>query len=101
MYTGGKGGGAHDNLLGRVTTQVCAGVLVIGTTGSFTTASPMSVEISVPSLQAVTLSGTGRILVHATGTLQASVSGSGAVVYSDNPAQVIRTITGTGAITKG
>jgi|SRR5262249_29255568 len=34
---------ADDNLLARVTTQVRAGTLVIGTRGSFTTNSPLTV----------------------------------------------------------
>ncbi|HXZ72273.1 MAG TPA: head GIN domain-containing protein [Streptosporangiaceae bacterium] len=52
---------ADSNLIRYVTTRVAAGTLVIGTTGSFTTRSPMSVEVSVPSLAAVTLSGSGKI----------------------------------------
>ena len=44
-----------------MTTHVRAGVLVIGTTGSFSATRPMHVEISVPSLQALKLSGSGVI----------------------------------------
>jgi Putative auto-transporter adhesin, head GIN domain len=150
---------ADDNLLGQVTTQVHASTLMIGTRGSFTTSTPMSVQISVPSLEAVTLSGSGaitagniqaprlsvrlsgsgvvrasgtvtrldvslggsgdvqleqlvardvhavlagsgRIVTHATNTLQASVPGSGTIVYSGNPAHVTTSITGSGAITR-
>ena len=150
---------ADDNLLARVTTQVRAGTLVIRTRGSFTTSSPMTIEIRVPSLQALTLSGSGaltasniqgprasvrlsgsgavrasgtvtrldvwvggsgdaelgrlvardvhavldgsgRIVTHVTNTLQASVPGSGAIVYSGNPAHVTTSITGSGAITR-
>jgi hypothetical protein len=152
---------ADDNLLGQVTTQVHARTLIIGTRGSFTTNTPMSVQISVPLLDAVTLSGSGsgaitasniqgprlsvslsgsgvvrasgtvtrlevslggsgdaqlgqlvarevhavlagsgRIFTHATNTLQASVPGSGTIVYSGNPAHVTRSITGSGAITR-
>jgi hypothetical protein len=89
---------ADDNLLARVTTQVHAGTLVIGTRGSFTTSSPMTVEVSVPSLQALTASGSGALsasniqgprvsvrlsgsgTVHASGTvtrLDVSAGGSG------------------------
>jgi len=148
---------ADANLLSRVTTQVHAGVLVIGTIGSFTTSSPMSVDVSVPSLKALTLSGSGnisaaniqagtltvtlsgsgvlrasgavgrldvslggsgdaqlqqltardvhaalsgsgRILVDATHSLQASVPGSGAIMYGGNPAYVTKDISGSGAI---
>jgi hypothetical protein len=151
---------ADDNLLGRVTTHVQAGNLVIGTRpGSFTTRSPMRVDVTVPSLGAMTLtgsgvvvatgidavnltvvlagsgllrlsgtalrldvnlggsgdaqlerlvakdvhavvSGSGRILVTATDSLDASVPGSGVVVYSGNPAHVTTSVTGSGAVTR-
>ena len=49
-----------DNLLDRVTTNVDATTLVIGNKpGSYTTSSPMRVEVSVPSLSELTLSGSG------------------------------------------
>lgn len=147
-----------DNLLGHVTTKVHDGRLVVGTRGSFTTASPMSVEIGVPALDALTLSGSGtvtadniraqsltvtltgsgllraggtanrldvslrgsgdaqleqlfardvhavlsgsgRIVVHATSKLDASVPGTGTILYSGNPANVKTNISGQGAIT--
>ena len=150
---------ADDNLLDRVTTDVQSGELVIGNTpGSFTTNSPMSVEVGVPSLDAVTLSGSGNIVVTgvdatsfdvslpgsgtltgdgtatrldvtvsgsgmvqltrlvatearadvsgsgsifltATKSLDASVSGSGAIIYTGSPQDVTRNVTGSGAIT--
>jgi uncharacterized membrane protein len=149
---------ADDNLIDRVTTEVRAGDLVIGNTpGSFTTRSPMSVEVSVPALTALILtgsgnvsvsgidaqrltvalsgsgfliasgtatrldvmlsgsgdaeleqvivsnvdavvSGSGQIVVTATKSLSASVPGTGAIVYSGNPAQVTKKVSGTGAI---
>jgi len=151
---------ADSNLIRHVTTHVVAGTLVIGTTGSFTTRSPMNVQVSVPSLTAVTLSGSGEISVskieaarltvtlpgsgvlYASGTatrldvtlggsglaqlsnliardahaavtgsglirvtatakLNATVSGSGAVIYGGNPSQVTRNVTGTGAVLPG
>jgi hypothetical protein len=46
----------------------------------------------------VTLSGTGRIEVHATRTLRASLPGTGSISYSGNPARVVESLTGTGAI---
>jgi hypothetical protein len=55
---------ADDNLLDRVTTEVHSGDAVIANTpGSFTTKSPMRVEIDVPALDALTLSGSGNIVV--------------------------------------
>jgi hypothetical protein len=152
---------ADDNLLDRVTTEVHSGELVIANTpGGFTTKSPMRVEIDVPALDAVTLSGSGnivvtgvdakRLAVHlpgsgtltgdgaatrldvavggsgmvqltrlvasdvradvsgsgsifvtATKRLDASVSGSGAILYAGSPPNVTSNITGSGAITGG
>lgn len=152
---------ADDNLLGHVTTRVDAGSLVIGnTSGSFAARSPLRVEVNMPSLEALKLSGSGvvsvtgikakgltvilsgggvlrasgsatrvdvtlggsgdaqlkglvardvhavvsgsgRILVTATESLDASVPGAGAIVYSGNPAQVTTNITGSGAVVRG
>lgn len=151
---------ADSNLVKHVTTKVEAGTLLIGTTGSFTTRSPMTVDVTVPALTALTLSGSGQIsvtgvqarqltvllpgsglltgsgtvtrldvslsgsglaqltgleardvhavvsgsgLIRVTAThiLNAIVSGTGAINYSGNPAQVNRDVTGTGAITPG
>jgi len=150
---------ADDNLLRHVKTQARAGTLTIWTTGSFTTNSPMSVQISTPSLQALALSGSGaitagniqaqrlavtlsrsgvvrasgtvthldvslggsgeaqlgqlaardvhailkgsgRIVTRATDTLQASVPGSGTIIYSGHPAHVTTRITGSGTVTR-
>jgi hypothetical protein len=150
---------ADDNLLDRVTTEVRSGKLVIANLpGSFTTKSPMSVAVNVPTLDALTLtgsgnivvdgieaenlevtlpgsgtltgsgtatqlevtvsgsgtvqftrlvandvraivSGSGSILITATKSLDASVSGSGAILYAGDPQDVTKSVTGTGAIT--
>lgn len=152
---------ADANLLDRVTTEVQAGRLVVANTpGSFTTKSPMSVEVTVPALKALTLTGSGNIVVNgieteslevalpgsgtltgsgtatrldvtvsgsgtvqftrlvadnvravvsgsgsifiaATKTLDASVPGSGAILYVGNPQNVTKSVTGSGAITGG
>lgn len=152
---------ADDNLIGRITTRVQAGTLLIGNTpGSFTTKGPMSVDVSMPALKALKLtgsgvisvtgiktasvtvmlsgsgvlrasgsatrldvtlsgsgdaqlnqlvarevhavvSGSGRILVTATKSLSAAVPGSGAIIYSGNPAQVTTSVTGSGAVIRG
>lgn len=151
---------ADSNLLSHVTTQVKAGTLIIGDVGSFNAKSPMYVEVSVPSLTALDLSGSGNITVtgirasrltvtvpgsgdisasgsvtrlnisidgsgdvQATGlsarnvdavisgsgsifvtvtqSLDAKVLGSGAILYSGNPAQVTTSITGSGTVTPG
>jgi hypothetical protein len=152
---------ADDNLLSRVTTTVNDGRLVIGNTpGSFTTKTPMRVEIHVPTLAALALtgsgvvsaagistpsftvtlggsgriyaygssdrldvrlagsgdaqlrdlqaravhavvSGSGRIVTTATETLDASVPGSGAIVYGGAPAHVTSNVTGSGTVLPG
>lgn len=150
-----------DNLLNRVTTKVQDGSLVIGNTpGNLTSVTPMSVEVIVPSLDSLSLSGSGviavtgvdtpalkatlsgsgvlrasgtaarldielpgsgdaqldqlvardvhavvrgsgRILVTATASLNGSVPGSGAIIYSGNPADVTTSVTGSGAVVRG
>ena len=152
---------ADDNLLDRVTTEVHSGTLVIANTpGSFTTKGPMRVEVDLPALDALTLSGSGNVVVTGveakrlavnlpgsgtlagdgtatrldvtvggSGTVQltrlvaadvradvsgsgsifvtvtkrldASVSGSGAILYAGSPPNVTSNITGSGAITGG
>lgn len=149
---------ADSNLLGRVTTQVSSGSLVIGNTpGTLNARSPTFVAVSVPSLDALTVQGSGNISVtginspsltvrlpgsgtiHAAGTtaqldvaiggsgtallsqliagdatasingsgsivltathsLDASISGSGTILYAGNPTQVTKSVTGSGTI---
>jgi hypothetical protein len=151
---------ADSNLIHHITTRVIARTLIIGTTGSFTTRTPMNVKVSVPSLTSVTLSGSGKISVTgikaprltvtlpgsgalsasgtatrldvslggsglaqlsnliardahavvtgsglirvtATASLNATVSGTGAIIYTGDPPHVTRSITGTGAVMPG
>jgi hypothetical protein len=148
---------ADTNLISHVTTRVVAGTLVIADTGSFTSHTSMSVDVSVLSLTGLTLSGEGQISVTginvprlavtvsgsgqlsaagtatqldvtltgdgqaqlsqlsardvhavltgagliqvtATSSLDAAVPGSGLIMYSGNPSQVVTSITGTGTI---
>jgi hypothetical protein len=152
---------ADRNLLHRVTTVVRGDSLVIGNIpGSFTNAAPMIVEVRMPSLAALRLSGSGnvfatgiesrrfevslpgsgvvhaagsatrlvvtlegsgvaqlmelaarkvratipgsgRILVTATASLDASIGGSGAITYFGRPAHLTTSVTGSGAIVPG
>jgi hypothetical protein len=48
----------------------------------------------------VTLSGTGSTHVHVTGTLDATVSGVGTILYSGHPAHVQARVSGVGSITE-
>jgi len=152
---------ADDNLLHRITTTVNGGRLVIAQIpGSVEARSELRVEIQVPKLVALALSGSGivsatgvdataftvtldgsgvihaagtvqrlevslggsgdaqlselrartvhavvggsgRILTTATETLDASVPGSGAIIYGGAPAHVSRSVTGSGAVIGG
>jgi hypothetical protein len=49
----------------------------------------------------VALSGTGAVLVHVTGTLEAEVPGTGSVVYTGDPDRVDQEVTGAGSVTAG
>jgi Putative auto-transporter adhesin, head GIN domain len=150
---------ADDNLIDFVTTDVQRGILVLGTAGSFTARSPMTVDVTVPTLDTVvlsgsgivivegmtgehvavrvpgsgvlgmsgtverldvslsgsgdvrlqeliardvaaTLSGSGRLQVHATRSLDASVPGSGVIMYDGEPTSVTSDVSGSGVITK-
>jgi hypothetical protein len=150
---------ADDNLLDRVTTRVKGGKLVIGNAaGGFSTKGPMSVEVTVPAVNELTLggsgtiraegvdadvltvelygsggvrasgrahrvdvrlagsgdvqlrelvaddvkaivNGTGSVAVHATESVDASVPGTGSIVYAGNPARVRKSVTGIGSVT--
>ncbi len=149
---------ADDNLIGRITTAVHGGRLVIGnTSGSFASKAPTSVSVTTPSLDELVLSGSGTveisgirtahltlaipgsgvvrasgtagrldvaipgsgtaqlaplvaravhasvdgsgaIVVTATQSLDARVSGSGAISYAGNPSQVTTSVTGSGVV---
>jgi len=70
---------ADDNLIELVTTDVRSGKLVIADTGSFTARSPTRVDVSVPTLDAVALSGDGIMTVDAVSAKRftAQLRGSG------------------------
>jgi hypothetical protein len=89
---------ADSNLISHVTTGVVAGTLVIGDTGSFTTRTPMSVDVSVPSLTALTLSGDGQISVTGINVpqLTVTVSGSGLLSAAGTATRLDVTISGDG-----
>jgi hypothetical protein len=148
---------ADDNLIDLITTVVRGDELVISQRGAFVPHGPMNVAVIVPSLQAVTLSGSGILTVEAvqadtlavalpgsgttrasgtanrlqatldgsgdmrlsdlttaqatavvsgsaliqlvaTEALDASISGTGTILYGGNPIQVTKNITGTGTI---
>jgi hypothetical protein len=89
---------ADSNLVSHVTTQVVAGTLVVGTTGSFTTRTPMKVELGLPSLAALRLSGSGQISVTGISAprLAVTLPGSGLINASGTAAQLDVTLAGSG-----
>lgn len=111
---------ADSNLIGHIRTRVVAGTLVIDDIGSYTSKSPMSVQVSVPSLAAVKLSGDGMInvsgikahrltvtlpgdgILHASGTtvqLDVTLSGDGQAQLTDLLARHVHAVvTGSGLI---
>ena len=91
---------ADDNLVRTVKTTVRDGSLNIATPGSFQSVAPMRVAISVPYVDALRLSGTGRMV--ATGTtpaLDVTLDGTGAMHLAGLVARHVHaTLSGTGAI---
>ncbi len=91
---------ADDNLISRVTTEVQQSKLVVGQTpGNFTTKVPMRVLVSVPSLDALTLSGSGNMLVQGIKAhdLIVTLSGSGRLSGSGSATNLDVTILGSGS----
>jgi hypothetical protein len=92
---------ADDNLLDRVTTEVESRKLVIANTpGSLTTRSPMSVEVNVPTLNALTLTGSGNIVVNGieTESLKVTLPGSGTLAGSGTATRLDVTVSGSGTV---
>ena len=89
---------ADSNLLSHVTTQVKAGTLIIGDIGSFNARSPMYVEVSMPSLAALDLSGSGNIAVTGirASRLTVTVPGSGDIYASGSVTELNISIDGSG-----
>jgi hypothetical protein len=84
-----------DNLVGRVTTDVRSGRLVIDNTGNFTTQAPMRVEVSVPSLDGVELGGAGTVTVEGvtSADFSAELAGEGTLVVSGTVQRVTAVLT--------
>jgi hypothetical protein len=89
-----------DNLVGRVTTVVRAGRLVIDNTGNFVTKAPMRVAVSVPSLDGVELSGAGTVTVDgvATADFSAELVGNGTLEVSGAVQRLTALLGGAGTL---
>jgi hypothetical protein len=92
---------ADDNLLKRVTTKVESGTLVVGNTpGRLAAKSPMSVEVTLPALSAVKLTGGGNIVVDGikAENMAVTLSGGGNVTGSGIATSLDVTLTGSGNV---
>jgi hypothetical protein len=78
-------------------------ITVDGVANHVTISLPGSGNIQCNGLKAksakVTLMGSGNITVYASENLDANIAGSGTIRYEGNPAQVTKSITGSGTIT--
>ena len=91
---------ADDNLLDLVTTRVRAGELVIDNDGDFQTRGPMRVQITLPELDAVTLSGSGTVSLQGidTETLTVRLPGSGVIRAAGSVDRLRATLVGSGEL---
>jgi hypothetical protein len=91
---------ADDNLVRYVTTTVTGGTLVVGQSRSFTSNGPMSVDVSVPSLDAVRLSGSGILTIEGVrgSRFAVDVPGSGVVTAAGSVTRLDATLSGSGDV---
>jgi hypothetical protein len=89
-----------DNLVGRVTTVVRRGRLVVDNVGSFTTKAPMRVVVSAPSLDGVTLDGAGTVTVDGVigANFDAELAGDGTLAISGTVQRVTALLAGAGTL---
>ncbi len=92
-----------DNLLRLVTTEVRAGRLAIGNRSSFTTRSPMRVDIAVPRLDAIRLSGVGTVVVRGiqAESLSVDLPGSGTIDVFGTTSRLDAVLHGSGHLRLG
>jgi hypothetical protein len=87
-----------DNLLRLITTKVTDGTLEVSQAGDFDSHRGIQVDVAIPSLVGVTLSGTGDLAV--TGVLAESfkvdLSGAGRLAVSGTAKRVDASLTGVG-----
>ena len=90
---------ADDNIVGRITTRVVSGNLVIGNKpGSYSVKTPVVVHVVMPSAAAFALAGTGDMTISGihTGSLTLSLAGVGTIRASGSAARLDVTLSGAG-----
>lgn len=95
--------GGDIDVLDHITTRVVEDRLVIGTTGNVTSQTPMRVDITVPSLQDLSLDGSGVMVVHGihTADLTVTLSGSGLIFAGGSVTRLDVTLSGAGDVRLG
>jgi len=97
-------GGIHSNAF-SLDLSGTATMILAGTTGTLDAKLSGTGTADLGDLVAqdahASLSGTGTLRVHATGSLDATVSGVGSIVYSGRPRHVKTHVSGVGTITGG
>ena len=91
---------ADDNLLARITTAVKGGRLVVDATrGRLRPRTPLRVDVTVPALREIRLSGTGAIVAAGVDgrRLVVAISGSGVVQVAGRAVQLEVTVSGAGS----
>lgn len=91
---------ADDNLLRQVRTEVVAGRLKVSLDGSLSTQNPLEVQINVPTLNALSVSGSGDASINRlnTGSFRLVVSGSGDVRIAGNADTADISVSGSGNV---
>jgi hypothetical protein len=91
---------ADDNLVDHVSTTVRDGRLLISDDGSFTSRTPMTVAVSVPALDGVTLSGEGTVAIDGVAATDfiATLSGTGTLTASGSVDRLTAVLTADGTI---
>ena len=94
---------AEDNLINHVTTDVRDGVLVVSERGSFSNHLPLSVDVTVPTLAAVGLIGSGSVDVVGVSaqSFTAELPGSGSLTVSGTVRRLDATLAGSGNMELG
>jgi putative autotransporter adhesin-like protein len=91
---------ADDNLIRLVKTEVRNGELVIANRGSFTTKTPMTVSVTVPTLDRAMLAGSGAL--HVSGVraehFTAGLAGVGVFVATGKVGLLEARVSGTGSL---
>lgn len=92
---------AQENLIAMITTEVKEAALHVGTTGCIANSRPIIIHISLPSVEGVTMQGSGDLTSSDRFTSEAfvaSVQGSGSIRMGVDARMIQATVQGSGDI---